>query len=149
MPKVVPLGWVHEFSSKPSELMYNTKVNYDGCVNFSAGVWLIYTSITINKNDSIWFLPKNTVNPTDCCIIVCYDFPAIGGSMIHSSSETYFYVYSNIPKCVVQIAPICLIVKEPYSKVLPNYIFNINRKMQENTLNKSTISWKAVCIKIA
>jgi hypothetical protein len=127
-------------------LLYNTKVNYDGSVGFPPGVWLIHTSIKIVRNDTNWFPNKDS----ECSIVVSYDCPAVGGNMIHSTSETYYYVYSNIPTCVVQICPICLIVKEPLSKVLPNYIFNTNNNIID-TVNgtKSTITWKCVCTKIA
>ena len=70
--------------------------------------------------------------------------------MIHSSAESYYYLYANIPKFVVQMSPILFIVNDIESRVLPNYIFNISPDVQENdTIVKSTIIWKTIYTKIA
>ena len=70
--------------------------------------------------------------------------------MIHSSAESYYYLYANIPKFVVQMSPILFIVNDVESRVLPNYIFNIHPDVIENdTITKSTIVWKTIYTKIA
>ena len=70
--------------------------------------------------------------------------------MIHSSSESYYYLYNNIPKFIVQMSPILFISKDVESRVLPTYIFNITPSVIENdTIIKSTIVWKTIYTKIA
>ena len=145
LPEVVPIGWVHEFTSKKNTVVYNSKVNYDGCLNLPAGVWLIHTSLTVERNTTIWFTP---ISLQFSSFIAAYDNPSIGGNMIHSSSETYYYLYNNIPKFVVQMSPILFIVKNSESRVLPNYIFNVTPNIIEST-NSSTIVWKTIYTKIA
>ena len=95
--------------------IYNSKVNYDGCLNLSAGVWLIHTSLTIERNSTIWIYP-NTVPFSS--FIAAYDTPSIGGNVLHSSSETYYYLYNNIPKFIVQMSPILFIVKNQESRIM-------------------------------
>ena len=145
LPDSVPIGWVHEFTSKKNNVVYNSKVNYDGCLNLPAGVWLIHTSLTIERNSTIWFTP---ISPAFSSFIAAYDNPSIGGNMIHSSSETYYYLYNNIPKFIVQMSPILFIVKNCESRVLPNYIFNVTPNVDEMN-NSSTIVWKTIYTKIA
>jgi hypothetical protein len=78
--------------SKQKLVVYNSKVNYDGCLSLPAGVWLIHTSLTIERNSSIWITP---LSQPFSLFIAAYDNPAIGGNMIHSSSETFYYLYPD------------------------------------------------------
>ena len=68
--------------------------------------------------------------------------------MIHSSSESYYYLYDNIPKFIVQMPPVLFVVKNQVARLLPNYIFN-NNNNQANSNNTSTIIWKTIYTKIA
>ena len=146
MPEIVPNGWVHKIISKPFELSYNTNVNYDTRIRFAPGVWLINTSLTVNRKDSLWFTQQNKDTQIECCVVVSYD---LVGKTQNTSPKTYFYVYNNISICVINIAPICLIINEQNTQILPNYVFNINNQIVNSTNNKSTIQWYADCIKIA
>ena len=56
--------------------------------------------------------------------------------------------YNNIPRFVVQLPPIVFIVKNPESRVLPNYIFNVTPNIDDDN-NSSTIVWKTIYTKIA
>ena len=95
----------------------------------------------MESNSTNWFTAPFSV------FIASYSNPAIGGNMIHSSSESYYYLYNNIPKFIVQMPPILFVVKDQIARVLPNYIFNNNNQVDSN--NTSTIIWKTTYTKIA
>ena len=96
----------------------------------------------MESNSTNWFTaPFST-------FIASYSNPAIGGNMIHSSSESYYYLYDNIPKFIVQMPPVLFVVKNQVARLLPNYIFN-NNNNQVNSNNTSTIIWKTIYTKIA
>ena len=95
----------------------------------------------MESNSTNWFTPPFSV------FIASYSNPAFGGNMTHSSSESYYYLYNNIPKFIVQMPPILFVVKNQVARILPNYIFNNNQV--ENNNNTSTIIWKTIYTKIA
>jgi hypothetical protein len=95
----------------------------------------------MEKNSTNWFTAPFSV------FIASYSNPAIGGNMIHSSSESYYYLYDNIPKFVVQMPPILFVAKTNSARVLPNYIFNNSNHDDSN--NTSTVIWKMIYTKIA
>ena len=66
IPERVPIGWVHEFTSKKNSVVYNSKVNYDGwellefdrAYNFRQYQLFLIKKYIKNKKKSLsWLLP--------------------------------------------------------------------------------------------